>query len=67
MAKEVPVLFECKEDCCGCTACYAVCPVHAIDMREDEEGFLYPFIDERKCLKCYSCLNVCPFKVLTNG
>ena len=31
-------------------------------MVEDEEGFEYPFIDESKCIRCYQCLKVCPFK-----
>ena len=34
----------------------------AISMIEDEEGFEYPQIDEKKCIKCYQCLKVCPFK-----
>ena len=52
-----------KEECCGCTACYAICPKEAISMVEDEEGFEYPQIDESKCVRCYQCLKVCPFKV----
>ena len=32
-------------------------------MIEDEEGFEYPQIDESKCVRCYLCLKVCPFKV----
>ena len=28
--KAIPVLYERKEDCCGCTACYAICPKSAI-------------------------------------
>lgn len=40
--KEVPVLYKRKEECCGCTACYAICPKEAISMVEDEEGFEYP-------------------------
>lgn len=59
---EVPVLFSRKEECCGCGACYAICKKHAINMRPDEEGFEYPFIDLEKCVKCYSCLRVCPLK-----
>ena len=46
----------------GCTACYAICSQMAISMIEDEEGFEYPQIDEKKCIKCYQCLKVCPFK-----
>ena len=40
--KEFPVFFENKNECCGCTACYSICPKSAIQMVEDEEGFLYP-------------------------
>ena len=57
-----PVLFRNKENCCGCTACYAICPRNAITMRTDAEGFLYPYIDEGKCVKCHQCEQVCPFK-----
>lgn len=49
-----------KEDCCGCTACKNVCPVNAIEMKEDEEGFLYPVIDENKCINCTLCKATCP-------
>lgn len=62
MSKEIPVLFENKEDCCGCTACYAICPKSAIVMKPDEEGFLYPCIEEDKCIRCYQCSGVCPIK-----
>lgn len=62
MGKGLPVLFERKEECCGCTACYAVCPKLAISMKEDEEGFEYPEVDETKCVGCHLCLRVCPMK-----
>lgn len=61
--QEIPILYERKEECCGCTACYASCPREAISMVADEEGFEYPQIDENKCVRCYQCLKVCPFKV----
>ena len=60
--KDIPVLYERKEDCCGCTACYAICPKSAISMKEDEEGFEYPQIDESICVRCGMCLKVCPIK-----
>jgi len=60
--KPIPVLFTRKEDCCGCTACYAICPKGAITMLPDEEGFDYPQIDAEKCVRCYMCLKVCPIK-----
>ena len=34
-----------KELCCGCRACEQICHVHAIIMKEDEEGFLYPHLN----------------------
>ncbi len=60
--KDVPILFKEKADCCGCSACYAICPKDAINMVEDNEGFEYPKIDEEKCIICYQCVKVCPFK-----
>lgn len=58
--KPIPVLYERKVDCCGCTACCAICPKRAIEMREDEEGFEYPHINEEICVRCGMCLMVCP-------
>ena len=46
--------------CSGCAACYAVCPRKAISMQPDEEGFLYPHIDESLCVHCGLCERVCP-------
>lgn len=50
-----------KEDCCGCTACMNICPVKAVTMVSDEEGFLYPVIDEKKCIRCNMCRKTCDF------
>lgn len=58
-----PVLYVNKADCCGCTACYAICPKGAISMLPDEEGFDYAVINEEKCVRCGMCLKVCPIKV----
>lgn len=49
-----------KELCSGCSACYSICPAKAITMREDEEGFLFPCIDEDMCIACGKCKQVCP-------
>ena len=58
----VPVLFKNKENCCGCSACYSVCPKNAIKMCLDEEGFLYPKINKSICVGCQKCITVCLFK-----
>ncbi len=60
--KPFPILFDEPEACCGCSACFAICPVSAISMMPDSEGFLYPIIDKGKCIKCYKCVGVCSFK-----
>ena len=48
-----------KETCNGCTACAYVCPKKCIEMKEDNEGFIYPTVDESKCIHCGKCLTVC--------
>lgn len=52
--------IENKEKCCGCSACEMICSVNAIQMKEDNEGFLYPVVDNSVCVKCKQCLSVCP-------
>lgn len=49
-----------KEMCTGCWACTQICPRHCIDMRADQEGFLYPTVDHEKCVSCGLCTKVCP-------
>ena len=49
-----------KRQCCGCGACENSCPVDAITMVQDQEGFFYPVIDEEKCIHCGKCLKACP-------
>ncbi|MGL5435341.1 MAG: 4Fe-4S dicluster domain-containing protein [Lachnospiraceae bacterium] len=60
--KKLPEIYKNRENCCGCSACYASCPVKAITMEPDEEGFLYPMVNSNKCVRCYKCLSVCAFK-----
>ena len=46
--------------CTGCSACMNVCPVDAIRMQYNEEGFLMPFADDAKCIGCGECNKKCP-------
>lgn len=47
-------------ECTGCHACYSVCPVNAIQMNYDEEGFKNPQISPGKCIGCEKCIRTCP-------
>ena len=49
-----------KEICTGCMACMNACPKAAISFEADEEKFLMPFVDERKCVECHLCERACP-------
>jgi len=49
-----------KSECTGCGACVSICPVQAIAMKMDEEGFLYPSVDGSKCIGCDLCEKRCP-------
>ena len=55
--KELPVD---RSFCCGCTACVAICPHHALSMKEDDEGFLSPLLEVEKCIDCGLCKKLCP-------
>lgn len=56
------ILFDKKENCCGCGACRNVCPRNAISMISDEYGFLYPSINNNICVECGLCREVCAFQ-----
>lgn len=51
-----------ETNCCGCMACEDACPRGAISMIENDNGFIFPTIDEAKCVNCGICLNVCDFR-----
>lgn len=49
-----------RQLCCGCTACESICSKKAISMHADQEGFMYPKINQDLCIDCGLCLKVCP-------
>lgn len=47
------------KNCTSCGACAAVCPVDAIRMRRNEQGFYFPEIGDA-CIHCGKCERACP-------
>ena len=58
--RDIPILFEDKAKCTGCAACFNACTSGAIRMIEDNEGFEYPEIDEKLCIRCMRCIKAAP-------
>ena len=40
------------DKCTGCSLCSQVCPFQAIEMVENNEGFIVPSVDPLKCKEC---------------
>lgn len=49
-----------KINCTGCAMCMNICPYKCISMKPNAEGFLYPVIDQKKCVQCGICVKNCP-------
>lgn len=47
-------------ECTGCSACANICPKNCISMVSDDYGFLYPQINNDKCVNCSICEKTCP-------
>lgn len=60
MEKDTVVNIIEKDRCTGCSACHDICSVNAIEMCEDEVGFLRPHIITDKCVNCGKCVDICP-------
>lgn len=52
-------VYDNKNTCTGCSACFAVCPFGAIQMAGDQKGFSYPVIQQKNCRNCGKCKTVC--------
>jgi len=52
--------FDLDKNCYGCGACSEVCPGNAISMKQNNEGFLIPFIAGALCINCGLCEKTCP-------
>lgn len=54
----------CKQKfCTGCGACYAICPVSAINFVDSGFRGVFPSIDQSICIDCGRCIQVCPTHV----
>lgn len=60
--RKLPELYHDASECCGCGTCAVSCPVSAIVMQEDDEGFLYPAVKADVCIGCGKCTKVCAFQ-----
>lgn len=47
-------------NCNGCSACVVGCKLRTIKMKENENGYKYPEIEEGGCDKCNNCVLYCP-------
>lgn len=55
-------VFSMSNNCCGCGACSSICPKNAIKFEKNIKGFLYPRVDETKCIGCDLCMQACPLR-----
>ena len=56
------ILWKDFSDCTGCGACAQSCGVGAVQMKANEYGFIFPYIDDARCVDCGRCEAVCPVK-----
>ena len=50
-----------EEKCVHCGACYSLCPVDAILIKDD---YSIQF-DEKQCVRCGACLDACPMAAIS--
>jgi len=50
-----------KEHCCGCGECANICKLSAIKMVKNKQGFLFPKVNNAKCINCGKCVEHCTF------
>lgn len=50
-----------KVQCVGCGLCTFICPKGIVQLKEDDEGFSYPTIEDvESCVHCSQCIKYCP-------
>ena len=53
------IQFDFDKDCYGCGLCAQECPVGAIKMMQNREGFAMPVVDSSICVNCGKCDKAC--------
>lgn len=54
------------EKCTACGACVQKCPKNCIELKSDDNGFLYPIVHTTECVGCGLCDKVCPIGKQSN-
>ncbi|MGN1253097.1 MAG: polysaccharide pyruvyl transferase family protein [Prevotella sp.] len=49
-----------KEFCTGCSACVEKCPVSALKLGRDDQGYYVSHFNPDACINCNACEGVCP-------
>lgn len=53
--------------CSGCSACSVICPTDSIEMKLNRDGFIRPYINQKKCINCKLCEKICIFNQEDRG
>lgn len=53
-------ILDLEKKCTGCAACADTCPVDALSVVQNENGFFVPSLNETLCVDCGKCVKVCP-------
>lgn len=54
-------------ECVACGACASICPRGSIALKQNENGFYMPFIDDTACIGCGKCRLICPVNQRLEG
>lgn len=60
------IVNKTQSNCSGCRACEQICPVDAISMTRDRDGFIIPLVNTDKCINCSKCNCVCMYETENN-
>lgn len=52
-----------NKSCTACGACVQKCPKSCIIMKEDINGFLFPYVNTSNCIECRLCNKVCHLNI----